>query len=284
MAQFSNQATLSYNNITVPSNIAYGEITDLLSVSKTAVKTTYSTTGEVIAYVITITNSGTTAVTGITVTDNLGAYTSASVTYYPLTYVANTLVYLTNGAAQPTPSITTTLPLVIDGISVPAGGVATLAFYTTINEYARFGTADSITNTVTVASSAGDITDSAVITTSDMPVLNIQKTISPQTVTTSGTVTYTLTITNSGNTAALTSDDIVISDTFDPTLSNLTVTFNTTPWTGDISKYSYNSLSGLFETVKGAVTVPAATYSVDPLTGRTVVTNGVSVLTITGTI
>ena len=42
MAIFSNQATLVYNGNTVESNIAYGEILDVLAVSKTAVEGSYT--------------------------------------------------------------------------------------------------------------------------------------------------------------------------------------------------------------------------------------------------
>ena len=38
MAIFSNQATLTYNGSSTNSNIAYGEILDVLAVTKTAVE------------------------------------------------------------------------------------------------------------------------------------------------------------------------------------------------------------------------------------------------------
>lgn len=275
---------MSYNNLTIPSNIAYGEITDPLAITKTAVKSTYSTTGEVIAYVITLKNSGATAVTGITVTDTLGAYADGAATRYPLTYVAGTLRYLENGTAQATPTIASTEPLRITGISVPAGGITTIAFHTVTNDFARFGTADYIENTATAASSAGSITATERITTADAPVLAIEKSISPASVVASGAITYTLRIVNSGNAAADEDAQIVVSDDFDPILSGITVALNGTSWTGDVTKYAYDEATGEFATVAGAVTVPAATYTVDPVTGRTIVTNGVSVLTITGTI
>ena len=41
MAQFTNQATLSYNGSVVNSNVAVGEILEALSAQKTAVRETY---------------------------------------------------------------------------------------------------------------------------------------------------------------------------------------------------------------------------------------------------
>ena len=46
----------------------------------------------------------------------------------------------------------------------------------------------------------------------------------------------------------------------------------------------YNQTTGVFTTLGGTITVPAATYTQDPVTGEVTVTPGVSVLTITGTV
>ena len=74
MAIFSNQATLSYNGGSTNSNIAYGEILDVLAVTKTAVRDTY-TPDELVTYVVTLRNTGVIALSGLTVTDDLGGYT-----------------------------------------------------------------------------------------------------------------------------------------------------------------------------------------------------------------
>ena len=42
MPTFSNQAQLSYNGITANSNIAYGQILEVLAASKTALSDTYT--------------------------------------------------------------------------------------------------------------------------------------------------------------------------------------------------------------------------------------------------
>ena len=60
MPTFSNQAQLSYNGITANSNIAYGQILEVLAASKTALSDTYAS-GDRITYIFSIVNSGTTA-------------------------------------------------------------------------------------------------------------------------------------------------------------------------------------------------------------------------------
>lgn len=92
MAQFTNQAQLRYGNSIANSNIAVGELLEVLSASKTAVRKTYGQ-NDTVTYIITIVNSGTTAFNGLTVTDNLGAYTFGTETLTPLTYMADSVKY-----------------------------------------------------------------------------------------------------------------------------------------------------------------------------------------------
>ena len=72
MAQFTNQAQLTYNGTVVNSNVVVGEILEVVSAIKTAVGSTYSADGTV-TYAVSVVNTGATAITGLTVTDNLGA-------------------------------------------------------------------------------------------------------------------------------------------------------------------------------------------------------------------
>ena len=83
MASFTNQATLRYNGNTIDSNVVTGELLEVLSAAKTAVRDTYAP-GETVTYVISIQNTGTTAFTGLTVTDDLGGYAFGGTTLYPL--------------------------------------------------------------------------------------------------------------------------------------------------------------------------------------------------------
>ena len=95
-------------------------------------------------------------------------------------------------------------------------------------------------------------------------------------------MTYTFTIQNTGNTEAVATDNVVITDVFDPILTDITVTLN-----GAIlpaASYSYDDTTGVFSTNPGVITVPAATYTQDPVTGEIVITPGITVVTVTGTV
>lgn len=111
----------------------------------------------------------------------------------------------------------------------------------------------------------------------------ISKSLSPTTVTENGRVNYTFTIENYGNTAATATDDIVLTDTFNPALSNISVKFNNVVWTSP-ENYTYNEGTGEFATVSGQITVPAATYTQSVENGSWEVTPGVSTVTVSGTI
>ena len=63
--------------VVVNSNVVVGEILEVVSGNKTAVVDTYSADGTV-TYVISIVNSGSTAITNLSVTDDLGAYSQGT--------------------------------------------------------------------------------------------------------------------------------------------------------------------------------------------------------------
>ena len=279
MAIFTNQATLVYNGGSANSNIAIGEILEVLSATKTAVEGTY-TPGELVTYVITIRNTGSAAFTNLTVTDDLGGGTNA-----PLTYEAGTVLYFVNGVLQAAPTVTAGPPLVFTGITIPAGGDTVLVYQARANGYADPGLEGSITNTVTITGGGltAPVTATETVNAAIGPDLSITKTVTPAQVADNGRVTYTFLIQNNGNQTITPADNAAVTDSFDPILTDLVVTFNGTalaPGTG----YTYDEATGQFATVPGIITVPAATYTQDPVTGEYTTTPGLATLTVTGTI
>lgn len=284
MPSFSNQATLSYNGNVALSNIVTGEIVEVLTATKNALRPTY-TPDDTVTYVINIINSGTTAVAGVTLSDNLGAYPIANQTVVPLNYVPGSLKFYVNGVLQPTPSITAGPPLTVTGLTIPAGANAALVYEATVNTLAPPTVGGSVTNTATVTGGGltAPITAAETINSTAAPILSIGKSVSPATVSENGQLTYTFQIQNRGNTPAAATDNVVVTDNFNPILNPITVTLNGQALTAG-TDYTYDATTGAFATVPGRITVPAATYAQNTTTGAFTIAPGSAVLTVTGTV
>lgn len=284
MAIFSNQATLTYNGTATNSNVAYGELLDALALTKTAVEDSY-TPNSTVTYVVTLRNTGNAPLSDITLTDDLGGTDFGTGTVYPLTYEDGSATLFVDGVLRTAPAVAPGPPLVFSGISVPAGSDAVLVYQARTNAFAPPTEGAVIENTVN-ASGTGigtDTTASATVPASASPLLTVSKSITPSQVTENDRVTYTFIIENTGNRAVVVTDNASITDTFDPILTNLAVTFEGVTWTEGV-QYNYATESGLFATVPGQITVPAATFTQDPATAAYTVTPGIATLTVTGTI
>lgn len=284
MAVFSNQATITYNGITTNSNIAYGEIVEVITATKTAVEGSYET-GGILTYVVTLRNTGTAAITGLTVTDDLGGYDFNGTTVYPLSYVTDSVNMFIDGVPQAAPAVTAGPPLVITGVTVPAGGDTVIVYQAQVTEFANPSAEGTIVNTVTVTGDglSAPVTATETVASDTTPELTITKSITPTQVVDNDRVTYTFVIQNLSNTAVQTTDNAVISDTFNPILTALAVALDGVTWT-EGTQYNYDETTGLFTTVAGQITVPAATFVQDTTTGAYTTTPGVTTLTVTGTI
>lgn len=284
MAIFSNQATLTYRGGSVDSNVAFGELLEALTVTKTAIEGAY-TPGQLVTYAVILRNTGSAPLTALTVSDDLGAFQFNGNTVYPLTYEPDTVAVFVNGVLQPTPAVTAGPPLGITGITVPAGGDAVILYQARVNDFADPAAGGTIVNTVTVTGDclSQSVTASETIAVQEGPELTVTKSISPVQVVDNDRVTYTIVIRNFGNAPVVATDNAVITDTLDPILTNLVVTYQGVTWTQGV-QYNYNPATGLFTTVPSQITVPAATFTQDPVTGAYTVTPGTVTLTITGTI
>lgn len=284
MAIFQNRATLTYSGGTTDSNTVTGEITQVLSITKTALDDTYSL-GDKITYIVSIVNGGAVAFSGLTLTDDLGAYPIGAGTAVPLVYESGTVRYFVNGVLQPTPTVSAEAPLTVTGLSVPAGGNAVIIYETRASAAAPLESGGAITNTASVDGGglSAPLEGSETVTVLDAPDLSITKALEPAVVAENGQLTYTFVISNSGNTEASAADNIVLTDTFDPILENITVTLDGVALVEGVD-YTYDEATGEFATVPGRITVPAATFSQDPITGAYTVTPGTATVRVTGTV
>jgi uncharacterized repeat protein (TIGR01451 family) len=158
--------------------------TNQLSLSMTASPTTYAFAGETINFTYTATNNGTVELTGLALTPTHGVISGCDAT--TLAPGASTTCY---------GSYVTTSTDVANG-SIPAQATAT----------ASDGTNVITSNTATVT-----------VTWEVRPELQLAKTASTEYATTGGVITYTFTLTNSGNvplTAPMLSDPLISNDPF----------------------------------------------------------------------
>ncbi len=282
MATFNNYATLSYNGLTAVSNLVTGEIVDSLQMTKTAVAETYAPGGS-ITYAVSIVNAGGADYSGLTLSDDLGAYVFDEGSLVPLSFQTGSLQYFVNGALQPAPAVTAGPPLSVTGLAVPAGGNVMLLYTVRANDYAPPCSEGSVKNTATLTGAA--LTETLTATAETVPEcaadLSITKAIAPNAVRQSGEITYTFVIDNNGAAAAEETDNVTVTDTFAPILSNLTVTLNGSVL--NTTQYSYDDTTGVFSTNPGVITVPAAVFS-QSVNGLWTRSPGACVLTVSGTI
>ena len=234
---------------------------------------------------VSIVNAGATAITNLTITDTLGAYTQGSETRVPLDYVNGSVQLFINGVLQTPPAVTTTPTLTFGGITLPADSDLVLVYSADVNEYAPLGIGDSIVNEATVTGNGipTPVTVSETITPEQAPQLRITKSLEPVPVSENGILTYRFVIDNYGNVATVATDNVALSDLFDPILSGITVSLDGTTWTEGV-QYNYSETTGQFNTVPGQIIIPAATYTQDAITGVWSITPGSVVLTVTGTV
>ena len=284
MPTFYNQATLTYNNTSTNSNIVQGEYVETLSACKTALTGDYRH-GDNVCFAVSIVNSGCTPCCGLHITDDLGAYTCSGSEVVPLTYIEGSLKCYLNGVLQDAPEVTAGPPLCFSGIDLPENSNLLLVYSANVNRYAPLGRSASILNTALIESDAmsSAVTAQASIHASSGLQLSISKAICPSKVMENCPVTYTLTIINNGSSPAVATDEVVVSDMFDPVLNITRVSFNGASWTQG-EEYSYDEATGAFSTTPTFITVPAASYAQDGNSGIWHVTPGISTLVICGTV
>ncbi len=287
MPSIENFATVSYTSGGVTetrvSNVAEISVESAVGFTKTSVGNTYRD-DSILTYILTITNSSSSDISGSTITDNLGTYAFGTTELTPLNFVAPA-VLLINGqdvSAQLTVDATTPGSLVFNLPTIPAGTTANIIYKAQTNDYAPLATDSTITNTSSFESNSdcADTTAIATVSVENTANVSIIKQMCPNPVICGDTITYTIKIYNYGNAAA---ENVVLTDEFNPAPTNITVSRDGVLLVG--TDYSYiNGILTVPAECGTPISIPPANFVQDPTTGIITVTPSVVEYTITGTI
>lgn len=287
MPTIENFATVSYTSggitETKVSNIAEISVESAVGFTKTSLGNTYSD-NSVLTYILTITNSSGSAISGSTITDNLGTYVFGTTELTPLEYVSPAVLLINGQDVSAQLTVDSSVPgnLTFTVPTIPAGATANIIYKAQTNDYAPLAVNSTITNTSTFESNSecADTSASSTVSVANAANVSIIKQMCPNPVVCGDTITYTIRIYNYGNAAA---ENVVLTDQFNPAPANITVSRDGTILLG--TDYSYvNGVLTIPAEGGDPITIPAATFSQDPTTGIVSVTPSVVEYTITGTI
>ncbi len=286
----TNNASVTYlsgeSTATAFSNVASTVINGNLSITKSALPSVYRS-GDVITYIITLVNSGITGVSDIAVSDDLGAYTLEGNRYAPLSILGNAELY-ENGLYQ-----RDIVPAATDeGVAFLVGDISSgdnlqIIYQARVNEFACTESGALIINTATVSGCdcpcVGDLGESAsaTITADEYADVRIIKSICPNPAICGEELSFNFDIFNYGNVPAT---NVVLTDTFSPPISDLSVFLNGNVVTPNNYSYENGTLTFPVATSDISITVPAAQCVQNDVTGVVTVTPGSVRITVTGII
>lgn len=287
MATIENFATVSYTSggvtETKVSNLAEIGLESAVSFTKTTLGDTYGEES-VITYILSITNTSSSAIANVSVSDDLGSFTFGTMELTPLAYTAPALLLIDGQdvSAQLTVDSSAADSLGFSFPSLPAGATANIVYRAEVNEYAPLDVSATITNTATLTSDSdcADGSATATVTAASAANVSVFKQMSPNPVVCGDTVTYTIRIYNYGNIPA---ENLTLSDTFNPAPDTITVTQDGTLLAASDYTYENGTLTAPSSTAT-PVSVPAATFTRDIASGVVSVTPGIVEYVITGQI
>ncbi|MBO5914408.1 MAG: DUF11 domain-containing protein [Clostridia bacterium] len=284
----TNRATVNYSygrsSAVTVSNTASTVLNGTVEISKFALSNAYRAGGD-ITYIITVTNSGNSALGDITVADDLGSIEFGNGRLKTLDYIGPAQLYTGGMYVSALTPITT-----VDGISfnignLPIGETATIIYVARANQNASSALGESITNTATARRFCDCPCDfpssaSATVYAEAYGDLRVIKSVCPNPVVCGEQINYIIDLYNYGNTVV---GNVVLSDVFDPLLTDLTVSID-----GNVipaSQYNYvNGTLTLPNRSGSEITVPAASFTRNEQSGAVNINPGHIQITLSGNI
>lgn len=273
----NNTGTGSANSNTVTTNLL-DQYT--LAAAKTPLTATFRP-GENATFVLRLENSGSGDLHNVTVTDDLGGGGANA----PLLYNQDSLRAYVNGVPVPvSPAVTGgVLTATLPGV-LPAGGVAILVYTAQVRPDLDLDV-QSITNTANVTANGGSAAGPAVVVTPAPTAVLLReayadvalyKEADKQNVMAGDPLTYTFTLTNTGNQAA---DDVTLTDTLPAGFAVTQVEVTAGGTTSVLAAGDYT-----VDAATNTITIPAASAAPITVPAATKNAPGVTVVTVTGTV
>lgn len=282
--QITNYASVKYNygdrgSDNSVSNIAVTTLLDAYALvgEKKSTSTSFRP-NENITYLVKVTNTGTNPLYAVTIVDDLGGTTPASMNYVE----GSGMLY--SGGNLTTIAPTSTYPLTFTLPNALASNETVLIIYVAkvINEVT--GSLTEITNTAVITGREGSTTGTVVNAESSpsvtLPIesyasVELLKEVSTDKIVSGETFSYTITVTNSGN---LEAQNVIVTDTLPTgfTVGSITSTSGDTTTTFTNADYTVDASNTLTLPTSSSVSI-----SVPPATSAG---DGKTIITITGSI
>lgn len=285
----NNQANITYTYATTgvgsaSSNVITTTLLDEYSMTATKISLTDTfRPGENLTYIFRIENNGTGPLYSVTVEDNLGG-TDAEESV--LSYVDESALLIVDGVYyEITPTVSEdALSFILPNPLLP-NSVAFIVYMARTEETTLPIITETITNTATVTALGGspsgpvisvDPDPSTTVTAEEYAEVSIYKDVDKRTVTTGESMTYTFTLTNTGNEQA---NGIVLTDELpmEFTVTSISVTRDGVTTTYDPSDYTLDPETN-------TLTLPSAGGPAINVSPATAAGPGITTITVTGTI